>query len=142
MNKSNLTIIIILNFIILTDIMTLSEKFYHNKNIIKLTKENKNFRKVIATAKNSQIVLMNILPNEDIGEETHDIDQIIIFTEGKGQAVISNKKFNLESGSLFLIPAFTKHNFINTGSKDLKLLTIYSPPEFKKNITEKFKVKK
>ena len=98
-------------------------------NIIQLTKENDNFRKVVETGNHSQVVLMSLLPNEDIGEEVHDEnDQILVFVEGEGKAIIDGEESTIEGGSLFLVKSGTKHNFINTSSdKPLKLYTVYSP---------------
>lgn len=117
-------------------------KNFFNANIFNLTKENDNFRNVLATGNNSQVVLMNILPNQDIGKETHDVDQIIVFTEGTGLALINKIKTIVKPGDLFLIPSGTEHNFINTGKTNLKLFTIYAPAEFKQGLIQKSKSEK
>jgi len=98
-------------------------------NIVQLAKENDNFRKVVETGNHSQVVLMSLLPNEDIGEEVHDEnDQILVFVEGEGKAVIGGEESSIGEGDLFLVKSGTKHNFINTSSSSpLKLYTIYSP---------------
>jgi len=100
------------------------------QNIEKLTLENNNFRKVIYTAKHSQLVLMSLKPGEDIGEEIHDtLDQFFRFEKGEGKAVIEGKEQKITDGSAVIIPAGTKHNIVNTSATDsLKLYTIYSPP--------------
>jgi mannose-6-phosphate isomerase-like protein (cupin superfamily) len=99
-------------------------------DIKKLAKQNKNFRKVIYTGKHSQIVVMSLLPNEDIGMETHsDVDQILIFVAGSGEAIVAGKSWKLKQGDVVFVPAGTEHDFKNIGSDDLKLYTIYSPPE-------------
>ena len=100
------------------------------QNIEKATLENDNFRKVIYTAKHSQIVLMSLLPGEEIGEEVHDtLDQFFRFEKGQGKAVINGVESDIGDGSAVIIPAGTKHNIINTSQIDsLKLYTIYSPP--------------
>ena len=100
------------------------------QNIEKATLENDNFRKVIYTAKHSQIVLMSLLPGEEIGEEVHDtLDQFFRFEKGQGKAVINGAESDIGDGSAVIIPAGTKHNIINTSQADsLKLYTIYSPP--------------
>lgn len=99
-------------------------------DVLKLTKANKNFRKVIYTGKTSQLVLMNIKPKEDIGMETHDdVDQILFFVSGTGQAILSREASKVSAGSVVFVPAGTQHNFRNTGKIDLKLYTVYSPPE-------------
>ena len=99
-----------------------------HENIIELTKKNENFRQVINTGKYSQLVLMNLLPVEDIGEEVHDnVDQILVFVEGSGEAVIEGQSSPIKEGDLAFVNAGIKHNFINTGAKPLKIYTIYSP---------------
>ena len=120
-------------------IMNTQNFAFFTDNIVKLTQENENFRKVIATGKNSQVVLMNVLPGQEIGEEIHTIDQIIIFVEGTGNAIINDKKSSISPNDLFFIPAGTKHNFINTGSSPLKLYTVYAPAEFEAGFVEKTK---
>jgi len=93
-------------------------------NIEKITKENNNFRKVLYTAKNSQFVVMSINPKEDIGEETHDLDQFIRIEEGRGKAVLNDVETDIEDNYAIVIPAGTKHNIINTSEeKSLKLYT-------------------
>jgi len=111
-----------------------------HKNMEKLTKENKNFRNVVATGKFSQIVLMSIPAADEIGEETHHhVDQIFIFVQGHGTAVIQGIKLAVNPNDLVMVPAGTKHNFINTGTDDLKLVTFYAPPEHKQGIVRKTK---
>lgn len=100
-----------------------------NDNIRKLAKENTDFRREILTNEHSQIVLMSIEPGDEIGEETHDVDQVLAFVKGEGEAVLDGKRSRIEKGSLVAVPAGTRHNFVNTGSTPLKLYTIYSPPE-------------
>ncbi|MFA6135803.1 MAG: cupin domain-containing protein [Candidatus Paceibacterota bacterium] len=99
-------------------------------NIEKLTLENENFRKVLYTAKNSQLVLMSLLPGEDIGEEVHTLDQFLRVEAGVGKAVLDGVEHEISDGFAIVVPAGAKHNIINTSSdKPLKLYTIYSPPE-------------
>lgn len=98
-------------------------------NIEEETIENNNFRKVLYTAKNSQLVLMNLKPGEDIGEEVHDnVDQFFRIDAGQGKAIIEGVEHEIENGYAVVIPAGTLHNIVNTGSEPLKLYTIYSPP--------------
>jgi len=99
-------------------------------NIEKATLENDNFRKVIYTAKHSQLVLMSLKTGEEIGEEVHDtLDQFFRFEKGKGKVVIEGKESEITDGFAVVIPAGTNHNIINTSQTDLlKLYTIYSPP--------------
>jgi mannose-6-phosphate isomerase-like protein (cupin superfamily) len=99
-----------------------------HKNIVELTKQNENFRQVVNTGKHSQVVLMSLLPGEDIGEEIHEtVDQALVFIEGNGEAVIEGVASPIKEGDLVFIDAGTKHNFKNTGTTALKLYTIYSP---------------
>lgn len=99
-----------------------------NDDIIKLAKDNDNFRKVIKTGKNCQVVLMNLLPGEDIGNEVHEtVDQILVFVDGIGKAKIGDKEFDLNPGIMAFVDAGVWHNFTNTGNMPLKLYTVYSP---------------
>ncbi len=100
-------------------------------NIEQLTLENTNFRKVLYTAHNSQLVLMSIAVNDDIGEEIHQLDQFIRIESGRGKVILDGIEHEIEDDTAIVIPAGTKHNVINTGVSDLKLYTIYSPPEHK-----------
>lgn len=103
-------------------------------NIEKATEENDNFRKVLYTAKNSQLVLMSLKPGEGIGEEVHTLDQFFRIEEGTGRAVIDGVEHKIEDGSAVVIPAGARHNVINDSSEEMKLYTIYSPPEHKDNV--------
>ncbi len=100
-------------------------------NIEELTVNNTNFRKVLYTAPNSQLVVMSIPPGEDIGEEVHNLDQFIRIEAGTGKAVLNNEQYDVKAESAVVVPKGTKHNIINTGQTDLKLYTVYSPPEHK-----------
>jgi mannose-6-phosphate isomerase-like protein (cupin superfamily) len=95
---------------------------------------NDNFRKVLYTAKNMQLVLMSLAPNEDIGEEVHNLDQFIRIESGQGEALLNGLKYKLEDGMAVIVPAGVKHNIINLGSAPLKLYTLYSPPEHKDSV--------
>ncbi|MEI6843185.1 MAG: cupin domain-containing protein [bacterium] len=97
-------------------------------NIEKDSLENENFRKVLYTAPNSQLVLMSLLPEEDIGEETHHLDQFLRIEQGTGKTVLNGVEYPLEDGSAIVVPAGTKHNIINTSKTEkMKLYTVYSP---------------
>ncbi|MFH0891829.1 MAG: cupin domain-containing protein [Candidatus Falkowbacteria bacterium] len=100
-----------------------------NSNIEKDTLENENFRKVLYTGKNSQLVLMSLKPGEEIGSETHfDNDQFFRFEKGKGKCVIDGNEYEVVDGTAIVVPAGAEHNVINASdSEDLKLYTIYSP---------------
>jgi len=99
-------------------------------NIEKLSLENENFRKVLYTAKHSQLVLMSLLPGEDIGSEVHELDQFLRIEAGKGKAVLNGVEHEVEDGSAIVVPAGVEHNVINTSTDSpLKLYSVYSPPE-------------
>jgi mannose-6-phosphate isomerase-like protein (cupin superfamily) len=88
------------------------------------------FRRVLWTGKKTQLVIMTIPPGGEIGEETHeDIDQILTFVSGVGKAVIAGSEKDVAQGDLVVVPAGTKHNFLNTGQNPLVLYTVYGPPE-------------
>ncbi|MBL7045021.1 MAG: cupin domain-containing protein [Parcubacteria group bacterium] len=111
----------------------------YTTNIEKETLENEDYRRVLYTAKNSQLVLMNIKPGDEIGEEVHELDQFLRFEAGNGKAVLDGVEREVSDGIAVVVPAGAKHNFINTGSVDLKLYTVYSPPEHKDGVVEKTK---
>jgi len=98
-------------------------------NIEKDTLENNNFRKVLYTGKYSQLVLMTLQPNEEIGMEIHaDNDQFFRIEKGTGKVIIDGNEYEIKDGFAVIVPAGAKHNVINTSkTKELKLYTIYSP---------------
>lgn len=98
-------------------------------NIEKQSVENKDFRKVLFTGPHSQLVVMSVKPGEDIGLEVHKVDQFIRIEKGEGEVVMDGKRSRVQAESAFVIPAGTKHDVTNTGKDDLKLYTIYSPPQ-------------
>ena len=110
-------------------------------NIERDTLKNKNFRKVIYTGANSQLVLMSLKPKEEIGTETHpENDQFLRFEGGTGRVIIDASKYTVKDGDAVVIPAGAKHNVINTSATDeLKIYTIYSPPHHKDGIVHKTK---
>lgn len=106
-----------------------------NANIEQLTLENENFRKVLYTSAHMQLVLMSLLPGEEIGEEIHDEnDQFFRFEQGTGECFIDGNKYQVADGDVIIIPSGAKHNVINTGSDSLKMYTIYAPPHHKDGI--------
>lgn len=98
-------------------------------NIEKVTKENKNFRKVLFTGEFSQLVVMSLRPGEDIGKEVHpNVDQFFRIEEGVAKVVIDGEEKEAKEDFAIIVPAGSEHNLINTSeNKDLKLYTIYSP---------------
>jgi len=106
-------------------------------NIEKLSLENENFRKVLYTDKNSQLVLMSLLAGEEIGEEVHDVDQFLRVEQGTGAAILSDIPHDIVGGSVIIVPAGTSHNVINTGSNPMKLYTLYMPPRHRDGVIHK-----
>lgn len=104
------------------------------QDIESLSVKNDNFRQVLYTAKNSQLVLMSLKPQEDIGAETHKLDQFFRVEEGSGEAVLDGVRTPIEAGFAVLVPAGVKHNIINTGSVALKLYTLYAPPNHRDGV--------
>jgi mannose-6-phosphate isomerase-like protein (cupin superfamily) len=111
-----------------------------NEGIVKLAKANSYFREVLTTGPHSQVVVMSIPPGGDIGEEVHDdVDQTLVFVQGEGQAILDGEKSAVAADRLVHVPAGTRHNFVNTGKVDLRLYTIYAPPEHKPGTIHKTK---
>ncbi|MDD2696997.1 MAG: cupin domain-containing protein [Candidatus Pacebacteria bacterium] len=110
-------------------------------NIEKNTLENDNFRKVLYSAKHSQLVLMSLLPGEEIGMEVHpDNDQFFRFEKGQGKCIIDGNEYELKDGTAVVVPAGSQHNIINvSATEELKLYTIYSPAHHKDGIIRKTK---
>jgi len=100
------------------------------------TRKNTDFRRVLYTGKNSQLVLMSLKPLEEIGAETHeDRDQFFRFEHGEGKVVIDGVEHRVKDGSGVIVPAGARHNVINTSKRVmLRLYTIYSPPEHKDGV--------
>lgn len=91
--------------------------------------QNTNFRQVLETGEHTQVVIMSIPPTGEIGEEVHsDTDQVLYIVEGEGKAILDGEETSFREEDLFLVRAGTKHNFLNTGDEDLKIITTYSPP--------------
>lgn len=93
-------------------------------------KESDAFRSVLFTGEKSQLVIMSLKPGEDIGEETHDDgDQLLYLVKGTGVVVIEGKEVAFEKGSIFCVPMGTRHNVKNLGDEPMKLFTVYAPPQ-------------
>ena len=98
--------------------------------IVELAKQNEEFRQVLWTGDNTQLVLMAIPPKGEIGGEVHEgHDQLLYFVEGSGEANIGETTVDVKAGDVSIVPSGVYHNFLNTGSKMLKLYTTYCPPE-------------
>lgn len=97
--------------------------------IATVAEENADFRRVLWTGKHTQLVIMTIPPDGEIGEEVHEVDQILTFVSGVAQAEVGGSTRRVNPGDLVVVPAGTKHNFINAGPNPLVIYTIYGPPE-------------
>lgn len=98
-------------------------------NIEQASLENENFRKVLYTTKNCQVVVMSLKPLEDIGMEVHHLDQFIRIESGTGKTVLNGVEHEIADGFAVVVPAGTEHNIINTSpDKPMKLYTVYAPP--------------
>ncbi|MBO1751001.1 cupin domain-containing protein [Actinotalea sp. BY-33] len=98
--------------------------------IATVAEQSADFRRVLWTGKHSQLVVMTIPPGGEIGEEVHeDIDQILSFVSGTGEAIVSGQTRKVVAGDLVVVPAGRTHNFVNTGKNPLILYTVYGPPE-------------
>lgn len=101
-------------------------------DIEELTEDNTDFRRVLYTGKNLQLVLMSIQPGSEIGEEVHDDrDQFFRVEGGKGEVLIDGRKTKIEDDDAIIVPAGARHNVVNTGKEPLQLYTLYAPPEHK-----------
>ncbi len=109
-------------------------------NIEARTTENEDFRRVLYTGKNLQLVLMTLPPGCDIGEEVHeDRDQFFRIEQGEGEIRIDGVANRVEDDFAVIVPAGARHNVINTGAAPLRLYTIYGPPEHKDQRVHKTK---
>lgn len=109
-------------------------------NIEKLTTKNKNFRKVINSGKDLQLVLMSLKPTESIGSEIHKTDQFFRIEKGKCKVELNDVIFNLKENDYLFVPSGSRHNIINTSKTDeLKLYTIYGKPLHKTDCVQKLK---
>jgi mannose-6-phosphate isomerase-like protein (cupin superfamily) len=94
------------------------------------TERNNDFRRVLYTGPNLQLVVMSLQPGEEIGEEVHeDRDQFFRVEEGTGAIVLDGRETRIEADMVVLVPAGARHNLRNTGTKALKVYTLYAPPE-------------
>jgi mannose-6-phosphate isomerase-like protein (cupin superfamily) len=99
-------------------------------NIEDRTEENRDYRRVLYTGPNMQLVLMSLKPGEEIGEEVHkDRDQFFRVEKGRGEVWIDGNRTKIESDTAIIVPAGARHNIRNTGEKPLRLYTLYAPPE-------------
>ena len=104
------------------------------KDIESIAVKNVDFRQVLYTAKNCQLVVMALKPKEEIGAEVHKLDQFFRVEEGTGDAVLDGVRTPIRAGFAVVVPAGVNHNIINTGSAPLKLYTLYAPPNHRDGV--------
>ncbi len=101
-------------------------------NITKAAKTNTDFRRVLATGPHSQLVTMSIKPAEDIGSEVHPgTDQMLFIVSGLGKATVGAETVAVKENDVVVVPAGARHNLVNVGNEDLRLFTVYAPPNHK-----------
>ena len=104
------------------------------QNIESITVKNTDFRRVLYTARNCQLVVMALKPGEEIGAEVHKPDQFFRVEAGSGEVVLDGATTKIQAGFAVLVPGGTKHNIINTGKVPMKLYTLYSPPNHRDGV--------
>ncbi len=109
-------------------------------NIEERALANNYFREVLYTDERLQLVVMSLQPNEDIGEEVHELDQFIRVEKGAGKTVLEGVEHELTEGSAIIVPKGTRHNIINTSATEpMKLYTVYAPPNHKEGTVHQTK---
>lgn len=99
-------------------------------DIVEMARNSDDFRRVVMTGANMQIVVMTIPAGGEIGAETHpDNDQVLLFVDGQADAILDNETTGVGPGHLVFVRAGTHHNFVNTGDEPLRIVTAYAPPE-------------
>ena len=104
------------------------------KDIESIATGNNEFRRVLYTARNCQLVVMSLKPQEDIGAEVHKLDQFFRVEAGRGEAEPDGVRTAIQAGFAVIVPAGARHNIINTGSEPLKLYTLYAPPNHRDGV--------
>lgn len=104
------------------------------QDIETLATHNDEFRRVLYTATNCQLVLMALKPQEEIGAEVHELDQFFRVEAGSGEAVIDGLRTTISTGFAVLVPAGARHNIVNTGKEPLRLYTLYAPPNHRDGV--------
>jgi mannose-6-phosphate isomerase-like protein (cupin superfamily) len=110
------------------------------QDIESLATHNDEFRRVLYTARNCQLVLMALKPQEEIGAEVHRLDQFFRVEAGSGEAVIDGLRTPISTGFAVLVPAGARHNIVNTGKESLKLYTLYAPPNHRDGVVHHLRV--
>jgi mannose-6-phosphate isomerase-like protein (cupin superfamily) len=101
-----------------------------NVDIVATAKANTCFRQVLSTGVHAQVVVMSIPAGGEIGEEVHEnVDQVLVFVQGEGVAILDGEESPVRPDHLVHVPAGMRHNFVNRGTGDLRLFTVYAPPQ-------------
>ncbi|HSX01453.1 MAG TPA: cupin domain-containing protein [Candidatus Saccharimonas sp.] len=112
----------------------------HLKDAIQQAKTNDYFRRVLATSRHIQIVIMSIPSGGEIGEEVHpDNDQTLLLVEGAGEVVLDGVSADFNTGDIVVVPAGTRHNFVTKGESAMKIITAYAPPHHPEGTIHKTK---
>ena len=98
---------------------------------------NDDFRRVLYTARNCQLVAMSLKPDEDIGAEVHKLDQFFRVEQGRGEVVVDGVRTAIQAGYAVVVPAGARHNIINTGKEPMKLYTLYAPPNHRDGVVHR-----
>ncbi|CAE6447475.1 unnamed protein product [Rhizoctonia solani] len=106
-----------------------AKKMAHFPKLESQAADSPDFRRVLWTGEHSQLVIMTIPVDGEIGEEVHTVDQHLFFTSGTAKAIVAGEEKAVKEGDLVIVPAGTKHNFINTAKTPLVLYTVYAPAE-------------
>ncbi len=104
------------------------------QDIESIATDNDDFRRVLYTARNCQLVVMALKPQEEIGAEVHKLDQFFRVEAGSGEAVLDGVRTAIQAGYAVIVPAGARHNIINTGAEALKLYTLYAPPNHRDGV--------
>ncbi len=107
------------------------------QNIETIATNNDDFRRVLHTARNCQLVVMSLKPKEEIGAEVHQLDQFFRVEQGSGEVVLDGVRTAIQAGFAVVVPAGARHNIINTGTEPLKLYTIYAPPNHRDGVVHR-----
>ena len=101
----------------------------YEDDLKEISEHNRDFRRVLFTGEHSQLVVMALQPEEEIGEEVHTVDQILYAVDGKGEAIVEGKTRSFGKGDVVVVPAGLRHNIRNRGDKAFKLFTVYAPAQ-------------
>ena len=105
-------------------------------DIERATLDNTTFRTVVFTGDPTQLTVMRLRPGEDIGLESHaHLDQFLRIEQGQARVELGrtedaiDEAHEVEDDWAVIVPAGVWHNVVNTGTSDVKLYSLYSPPE-------------